>query len=107
MAAIRGNQLTTTSARLASFGLEDGSGVVVAGEALNGFEGVEEIEHDELDFGRRVVTEYVAALIAFDALETGEDFGAQEGFVRIGVRDGGPTSPMTSDHRVQYNGGGG
>src|SRR5581483_10075867 len=84
----------------AGFGFEDGGAVGGAGEGDDGVEGIEEIDDDEFRFDRSVGAEDVAAAVALDAPDAGEDFGGEERLVGVRVFGFGPASPMSRDHRV-------
>ena len=81
--------------------MDDGAGVVLAGEAAYCFHVVEHRDRDEVDLFADVSSEEVRALVAGHPPNPREDFGPQHTFVLVGVLGLGPTVPDSADHEMR------
>src|SRR5262245_20516729 len=79
-------------------GLEDRHLVIVAGECLDGVEGVESRERHEGDLVAVAAPEDVRSQEARDRAHRREQAAEQEALVRVGVLGAGVAAPHASDH---------
>jgi hypothetical protein len=61
--------------KFSGLGLEKRDRVVFSGEAADGIERVEKVDHHELGLTGLVITQEVSASIAGDGFQSGENFG--------------------------------
>jgi hypothetical protein len=81
---------------------EDRNRVVRAREGLHRFQGIEEINDDELGFMAPVRSKHIPTSIAFQVFQPRQNLVLEKGLVSVGMLEFCPTSPMTCDHDAPF-----